>query len=117
MFSFFVCLKLCVVSIFLDPTVIAGNYEVLEVVVGEGALNILDVFVFAAWEYFIPLILSRAIVFFRLTFIVPDMEIFDVSLLMAKKLNLSNFTAKMLVAPFDNVIAFGLLELWARVAR
>jgi len=28
--------------------VIAGNYEVLEVVVGEGALNILDVFVFAA---------------------------------------------------------------------
>ena len=84
MLSFLVGLKFLVISIFLNPTVIAGDGQVLKIVIEEGSLNKLDMLIFATREDLVSLFLIWAIILFRLSLIIPDMDIFDVTIFMAK---------------------------------
>ena len=115
MFSFFVWLKLSIISIFLDATVIACDDNILEIVIEEGSLNMLDILILTAWKDLISLLLTWAIILLGFSFIVSDMNISDMTIFMTEDLHLPDLAAEMLMTPFDQTVACALFHLRTRV--
>jgi hypothetical protein len=74
-------LVLLVVAVLLDPAVVAGDDEVLQVVVEEGALDVLDVLVLTAAEDLVFQLGARRLILLGLSFLVADVQGSDVALL------------------------------------
>ena len=79
---------------------IAGDNDILEVAVVESSFNVFYKLVLTADKNLVFVFWTWLVVFFRLAFLVTDVDIFDMTLLMFQHLQFFYFAAEVLMAPF-----------------
>ena len=82
MFSLFIMLKLLIIPIFLNSSMIARYNNVLEIAMVESSFNIFYKLVLAADKNLVFMFWIWLVIFFRLAFLVSDVDIFDMTLFM-----------------------------------
>ena len=86
MFSLLIVLKLLIITIFLNSSMIASDNDVLEVAVVESSFNVFYKLVLAADKNLVFVFWTWLVIFFRLAFLVSYVDIFDVTLFMFQHL-------------------------------
>ena len=86
MFSLLIVLKLLIITIFLNSSMIASDNDVLEVAVVESSFNVFYKLVLAADKNLVFVFWTWLVIFFRLAFLVSYVDIFDVTLFMFQNL-------------------------------
>lgn len=86
MFSLLIMLKLLIIPIFLNSSMIASDNDVLEVAVVESSFNVFYKLVLAADKNLVFVFWTWLVIFFRLAFLVSYVDIFDVTLFMFQHL-------------------------------
>ena len=86
MFSLFIVLKLLIITIFLNSSMIASDNDVLEVAMVESSFNVFYKLVLAADKNLVFVFWTWLVIFFRLAFLVSYVDIFDVTLFMFQNL-------------------------------
>ena len=82
MFSLLIVLKLLIIPIFLNSSMIASDNNVLKIAMVESSFNIFYKLVLAADKNLVFMFWIWLVIFFRLAFLVSYVDIFDMTLFM-----------------------------------
>ena len=116
MFSLLTQLELLIFSVFLYSSMIASNNDVLKDLIDECSFNVLDVLILWTYKNLVFWFWTWLIIFFRFSFLVSHVDIFDMSFFMFQNLQFLYFAAEMLMTPFYVIYQSSLIFwCWLRI--